>query len=107
MNMSVFIFSVYPIEHVHSHHKLVGTAKDPITCRKNLNLYYYMLRVIYTAHKFTFQYSKLVFLGCMALNASYIGILYFFASREFDDATLAWTKVGFFLLIGMTGFIVL
>ena len=107
MNMSVFMFSVYPIEHVHSHHKHVGTAKDPITCRKNLNLYFYMLRVIYTAHKFTFEYSKMIFMGCMALNASYIGTLYFFAIREFDDATLAWAKVGFILLIGATGFIML
>jgi hypothetical protein len=79
--MAIFLFSVYPIEHVYYHHKNVGTSKDPIMSPKNFNLYSYTLRVIWTAHKYTYQYSKKVFLGCMALNASYIGLLYFLAIR--------------------------
>jgi hypothetical protein len=54
LNMAVFQFSVYPIEHIHYHHKNVGTSKDPIMSPKNRNLYLYFVKVIYTAHRFTF-----------------------------------------------------
>lgn len=77
--MTIFLFTVYPIEHLYAHHKNVGTIKDPITSPKNFNLYSYTLRVVYTAHKFTYEYSKGIFFGCITLNVSYIGMLYLLA----------------------------
>lgn len=35
MNMALFQFAVYPIEHLYLHHKYVGSSKDPITSPKN------------------------------------------------------------------------
>jgi len=35
VNMALFQFTVYPIEHLYLHHKYVGTSKDPITSPKD------------------------------------------------------------------------
>lgn len=105
--MTVFFFNVYPFQHIYVHHKNVGTSKDPITSPKNMNLYYYTLRVVYTAHKFTFQYSRAIFIGCMALNASYLGTLYLLACGEYADHGEAVGKVMFFVMIGVLGFFIL
>lgn len=73
LNMVILQFTVYPIEHVQLHHKLVGTDKDPITSPKNRSLFFY-----YTAHKFVFNYNRKQFMICMALD-------------------LPWTAAGFCL----------
>ena len=83
--MTVFLFNVYPIEHLYLHHKYVGTAKDPITSRKNFSLIFYIFRAYYSAHKFVFNYSKLMFLGCVSLNAAYLATIYYHGLSQYGD----------------------
>ena len=85
INMVIFQFSVYLIEHLYLHHKYVGTAKDPITSPKNQSSYLYAIRAYFSAHKFTFEYSKLAFLGCVLANWSYLLVLFYFSWKELQD----------------------
>lgn len=77
--MVPFQFTTYPIEHLYMHHKLVGTPFDAITAPKNSNLYTYYVKAVFSSYKVTFQYSKLFFAFCIALNWSYLLILYLLA----------------------------
>lgn len=76
VNMALFQFSVYPIEHIHYHHKNVGTVKDAITSPINKNFYSYICKVYYVGHQFTYEYSKKIFCGCKILDWGYIVLLY-------------------------------
>lgn len=76
INMSLFQFTVYPIEHLYLHHKYVGTDKDPITSPKNQNLYTYTIKAYFSAHKFVFSYNKLYFAICMLTNWLYLGLVF-------------------------------
>jgi alkane 1-monooxygenase len=105
--MTIFLFNVYPTEHVYLHHKYVGTSKDPITCRKNLNLYYYTLRAYFSGHKFVYSYNKAIFLGCISLNAAYLAAIYYTGLISYGDSSLALQKLFFFIQIGLGGFIFL
>jgi alkane 1-monooxygenase len=105
LNMTVFWFNVYPIEHLYLHHKYVGTEKDPITSKKNYSLFFYIIRAYFSAHKFVFQYSKLIFLGCVALNLAYLSAIYLHGVSEYGSYELAWDKLHFFIWLGFGGFI--
>jgi hypothetical protein len=105
LNMTVFLFNVYPIEHIYMHHKYVGTTKDPITSRKNFSLIFYIFRAYYSAHKFVFNYSKLMFLGCVSLNAAYLGAIYYHGLTQYDDPKMALSKLIFFIRIAVGGFV--
>lgn len=101
MHMATLQFAVYPIEHLYLHHKYVGTLKDPITSPKDKSYYQYLVNCYYSTHKFTYNYSKLVFAGCLALNATYAVLLVFLAYREFHNWDQTIYKVSIFLLVGM------
>jgi alkane 1-monooxygenase len=101
----VFLFNVYPIEHIYLHHKYVGTDKDPITSKKNYSLFPYIVRAYFSAHKFVFNYSKSIFLGCISLNAAYLFGIYFTGLAEYGgDSALAFEKLSFFLWLSFGGF---
>lgn len=85
LNMALFQFTVYPIEHIYLHHKCVGTSKDPITSPKNQNFYTYTLKAFFSAHKFVFNYNIKYFAICLLTNWFYIGLLFFFAFKEYND----------------------
>ena len=105
MNLAIFQFTVYPIQHLYLHHKQVGTDKDPITSPKNQNFYIYIIKAYFSAHKFVFNYSKLAFFVCMLTNWIYLLGLFYFAYRESYNVEVALAKVGFFILVGLVGFI--
>ena len=84
---------------------MVGTKEDPITCPKNRNLYIFTLNAFVSAHKFACRYDFKKFVVCMVANWIYIGALVYFAMREYQDWSLALWKVGFFLGVGLSGYL--
>jgi hypothetical protein len=105
LNMTIFFFNVYPIEHLYLHHKYVGTDKDPITSNKNYSLYQYILRAYYSGHKFVYNYNKAIFFGCVSLNLAYIGAIYYHGLVQYGDSGLALDKLLFFVKVGFAGFV--
>ena len=103
VNMALFQFTVYPIEHVQLHHKMVVTDKDPITSPKNRSLYWFIPNSFYQAHKYVFLRDKKMFAVCMATNWLYLGVMLWHAMREFNDWGLALWKVTTFAGIGLFG----
>lgn len=104
INMAVFQFTVYPIEHLYLHHKYVGTEKDPITSPKNQSLYMYTIKAFYSAHKFVFNYNIKYFAVCILTNLFYVGLLFFFSFREYNDIEQACWKTAFFVGVGLGSF---
>jgi hypothetical protein len=106
VNMALFQFTVYPIEHLYLHHKLVGTAQDPITSPKNQNYYAFTIKAFFSAHLFVLRRNPKMFLVCMLTNWSYIGVMLWSALNEYrGDWKLALSKVGLFVGIGMGCFL--
>lgn len=100
--MALFQFTVYPIEHLYMHHKLVGTAEDAITSPKNQSYYAFTIKAFISAHKFVYKRDLKSFMVCMLTNWTYIAIMLWHALREFNGSwSLALPKVGVFLGIGM------
>ena len=104
VNMALFQFTVYRIEHVYLHHKFVGTSKDPITSPKNQSVYAYTFKAFFSAHKFVFNFSLKAFAVCMLTNWLYLGTMFYFAYREYQDFEMAALKVGFFLIVGFSSY---
>jgi alkane 1-monooxygenase len=91
-------FTTYPIEHLYTHHKYVGSLRDPITAPKNMSLYYYYVRAIIASYKANFVYSKGIFALCVGSHLAYVWGLYQLAIREYQgDQERALGKVGFFI----------
>ena len=83
----------------------MGTSQDPITSPKNKNYYSYTLNAFFSAHSFVFKREPKIFLVCMLTNWAYIGAMLWAALREYEeDWSIAVSKVGMFLLIGLICF---
>ena len=80
--MAVLQFSVYPIEHIYLHHKMVGSKGDPITSPKNKHFYQYTIQAMISAHKFVFGWSKKAFAVCMLSNLTYLVVLFSYAMSQ-------------------------
>lgn len=100
LNLTMFNFTVYPIEHIFLHHKMVGTREDPITCPKNRNVYHFIFNAFVEAHKFACRYDFKRFAMGITANLVYIGALLFFALQQYQDWSLALWKVGYFVMLG-------
>ena len=81
LNMTVYLFNAYPIEHLYLHHKYVGSEKDPITSKKNRSYYTFVFNAYFSAYKFLFSYSKKIFLGCVSLTILYLSSIYFYTLK--------------------------
>lgn len=46
------------VEHVYGHHKNVATELDPVTARKNENIYFYLVRAIGGSFLHSFEFEK-------------------------------------------------
>lgn len=79
--MALFQFTVYPIEHLYLHHKLVGTNQDPITSPKNQNYYAFTIKAFFSAHKFVLNKDPKAFALCLLTNWTYIGLMLWYALK--------------------------
>lgn len=103
-NMAVMQFSVYPIEHIYLHHKMVGSKKDPITSPKNKNFYLYTFQAMISAHTFVYKWSKKAFAICILSNLTYLAIMFSHAMNEHGDWQIAAWKVFVFFGISFGAF---
>ncbi len=81
LNMTVYLFNAYPIEHLYLHHKYVGSEKDPITSKKNRSYYTFVFNAYFSAYRFLFSYSKKIFVGCVSLTILYLSSIYFYTLK--------------------------
>lgn len=104
LNMTVYLFNAYPIEHLYLHHKYVGTDKDPITCKKNRTYYIYVINAYYSAYRCLFNYSRKLFLGCISLTLLYLSSIYFYTFKTTLSHEQAYETLIFFIIYGILGF---